>query len=198
MSQPPQRDIDRLARVADDLREVFAERGHRVEVALEADRAFGSGASRSALIRDLARDAVSASASRNGVDFRPVNGSGRELRIFSGGVDRRYRFRRAHRESGRLFVSASGDSALAAVDETSLLTEEHWVFGYVASAEALIEEAFIAEVRGYVEGRPGHLVLGPETGLLSRPTPPPTGFTPSDEDLEGFEQDDEGESETGT
>lgn len=169
---------------------MFAERGHRVDVAMEADPAFGSGWSRSAVTRDLVLDAVSGAASRTGLDFRPVNGSGRELRSFSGATDRRYRVRRARRQTdGTLIISASAESALA-TSEDSLLDVEQWAFAWISSSSGLIEEVLIAEVLGVAEGRPGHLVLGRTIGLDGSDMPS-AGFRPADEGLAGFD-DEEG------
>ena len=58
MSSPSDVECERLDFIAAELREAFSERGYRVDVALEADEAFGSGSSRSSLMRDLVMDAV--------------------------------------------------------------------------------------------------------------------------------------------
>lgn len=204
MSHHTPADLTLFCRVAADLREVFAERGYRVDLALEADQAFGSGMSRAALRRDLAIDAVSESASRNGLDFRPVNGSGRELRHGSRGVYRRYRFLSGKRQAdGSLLIKANSDSALVGPeDEETLIPEERWVWAYttVPSLE-LIDEVVIAEIRGFIEGRgrAGQLVLGPEVALLQPLAPPPVGFTPPDENELDFGDDDEaGEEDSGS
>lgn len=198
MSHPSESQLARLGQVSDELREVFAERGYRVDVAMEADPAFGSGSSRSAVTRDLAVDAVSSAASKVGIDFRPVNGNGRELRILEDGVDRRFRFLRARRRTDGVFrVEVNSDSALSSSvgDDPSIFVDEQWVFCWTKTAEGLIEDVFVAQVRGYVEGKPGHLILGPviHTGRGDVPT---GGFDPVDEGLEGF--DDEGTDESGT
>jgi len=190
MSQPSDLEIDQLRRVAHELREVFAERGYRVDSAMEVDPAFGSGMARGAMARDLAIDAISGAASRHGLDFRPVNGSGREFRCFSGGVDRRYRMRKARRvREGTYVIPANSDSALA-TDEGSLLQEETWVLGYTIGADMLVDDVFVAPVLGRVEGHPGHLVLGRIIELLTADAPT-VGFQPTDEPLPGFEDDNE-------
>ncbi len=193
MSQPPELQVERLRRVAHDLAEVFAERGYRVDSAMEVDPAFGSGTARSAVARDLAVDAVSRAASQHGLDFRPVNGSGREFRCLEAGTDRRFRLKRARRTAdGGYLIVANSDSALA-VSEDSLFHEESWVFGYTLGDDHLIADIFIAPVRGYEEGRPGHLVLGPITELLTGHAPV-GGFRPAEEPLDGFEDDEQDES----
>jgi len=203
MSQPSRNAVNRLSATAHQLREVFAERGHKIEVAQEVDPGFAGGGPRSALARALATDALSAAASHQGLDFRPVNGSGREIRLFSGGVDRRFRFRKADRGShGTYRIPANTDSALTAneePDEPSLIPEEIWVLGYTRNNDdTMVEDVFIAPVRGRTEGSPGHLLLGPVIDLLTGNQAFP-GFRPKDEPLEGFEDDDLGldEDESG-
>lgn len=200
MSQPSSIEMGRLRAAAHELVEVFAERGYRIEVAQEVDAGFSGGGPRSALARALATDALSAAASHQGLDFRPVNGSGREVRIFSDGVDRRFRFRKATKRvmDGSYIIPANTDSALTGgTDDFSLIPEETWVLGYTRSSDDLaVEDVFVAPVRGTTEGSPGHLVLGPVIDLLGGDTPVP-GFRPNDEPLEGFE-DDEDEDGTGT
>ncbi|MDP9377098.1 MAG: hypothetical protein M3P40_05940 [Actinomycetota bacterium] len=192
MSQPPALELDQFKIVAAEMREVFEERGYRVDVALEADPGFGSGASRASLVRDLAIDAASVAASRHGLDFRTVNGSGREFRCLSGGVDRRYRLRKAGRRSdGSYVIPTNAKSAMHGDDET-LIPEELWVFGYTLTSEGTLQDVFLAPVLGIEQGLPGHLILGRVIELIDAPTTP-AGFQPTDEDLEGFELD-EGES----
>jgi hypothetical protein len=190
MSQPSEIELNLFSQVASELREVFVERGYRVARALDADPAFGSGWSRSALTRDLVVGAVSGTASRIGLDFRPVNGSGREFRYFSGAVDRRYRLRRAtRRKSGEIIIETSSDSALATTED-SLFPKEQWTFAWLISPDGLIGETLIAEVVGYVDGSPGHLELGQVVGLGSDALET-EGFLPTDEGLDGFD-DEEG------
>ena len=43
MSHLSEDELDHMNHIAGELREVFAERGHRVDEAMEVDPAFGSG-----------------------------------------------------------------------------------------------------------------------------------------------------------
>jgi hypothetical protein len=193
MSQPTQEEVRLLGRIADELREVFAERGYRVDVAMETDPAFGSGRSRSSMTRDLVVDAVTFAASRCGVDHRAVNGDGRELRYLAGSIDRRYRLRKARRTTdGSLLITSSAASALA-VDEDTLFIEETWTFAWTLTSDGMIDEVLIAEVVGYVEGNPGYLKLG-RVIPLGGSGEPSGGFRPADEDLDIFE---DGRDESG-
>ena len=196
MSSPSGVELERLAFIADELREAFNERGHRVDVALEADEAFGSGRSRSSLMNDLVLDVVSRAASEVGdIGFQPVNGPGRELV----GARHRYRIRKAKRDSeDKLLVEVSSDSSLGLEEEPTLFPLENWIFGWVPNDEGLIAEVIAAKVLGVRPGSPGRLILGNEISLGSG-RPVGGGFTPADEDLDlGLDEgNEEGESGLG-
>jgi hypothetical protein len=196
MSQPSEALLAQLARIAYDLRESFSERGHHVEVAAEADSAFGGGTFRSVAMRELAVEVISESASHNGLDFRSVNGLGREFRVFENNCDVRMRFRRAQQlPDGTFLITANEDSSLFVTEPGLLYEEEQWVFAYVPTHEAIITHIFIARILGYEgEGKLGHVVLGHAIHLLG-PDAPDRGFIPTDEGLPGFEDqtDEEGE-----
>lgn len=198
MSQPPVSEVEQLRRAAHDLREVFAERGYRIEQATEVDPSFGMLSSRSALARELAVSALEAAFSRNGLDFRPVTGGGREVRSFSGGVDRRYRFRKATRRSdGSYSIPANSASALGSDEqEETLLQQETWVLGYTLDGTPLVQDVFVAPVVDVTAGDPGHLVLGRVIELLDGEAPL-GGFRPVDEPL-GIEDDEELGGESGS
>lgn len=197
MSEPTAREVQRLSQVADELREVVAERGYRVDEALEADRAFGSGMSRAWLGRDLAIEAIRGAASRAGIDFRSISGGGLELQHREGVTDRRYRVRKARRTAdGSLAIPENSASGMPAAEDT-LLDRDHWVLAWVLSPEGLVEEVLISEVLGATEGNPGHLLLGKTIPLESGEVAT-GGFEPADEDLPGFEDSsDEGLDEPG-
>jgi hypothetical protein len=189
MSLPRDDERRQLDEIAFDLREAFDERGHRVDVALDADPAFGSGVSRSALMRDLVLEVVGRAASRVGLACCTVNGGGRELV----GEGHRYRVRRARRDAnGSLVVTASSESSLCVEEEPTLFPMESWVFGWVADSEGLIAEVFAAKILRFEPGKPGRLVLG-HALPLGGGSPFGGGFTPSDEDLDlGMDDEDTG------
>jgi hypothetical protein len=188
MSSPSEVERQRLDCIADDLREAFSERGHRVDVALDADPAFGSGRSRSSLMSDLVMEAVSRSASKIGIYFQSVNGTGRELV----GEKHRYRIRRAKRDiSGKVVITVSSESSLALEEEPTLFPMRNWIFGWITNAEGLIAEVLAAEIFGILPGSPGRLVLGDVLALGSG-GPFDGGFIPVDEDLDlGLDDEDE-------
>jgi hypothetical protein len=193
MSQPTDAVLDKLRIIAADLQEVAAERGYRVDVALDVDPAFGSGQARAWLLRDLVMDAIDEAASRVGVEFQTINGGGRELQTVVDGVIRRFRCKSASRNSDDLIeVLANSDSPLMIdEDDGSLYSVEPWVFGYISSKSAVLEEVFVAPILGFIEGTPGHFELGQAIQLLGPELPPSgLGFKPTDEGLEGFEDDD--------
>lgn len=200
MTQPSDRELNRLGQIADELVEVVAERGYRVDVAMDVDPAFGSGSSRSSVMRDLVYEAVVNCAGRLGVDSRPIRGGGRELRTVTDAVDRRYRLRRGRRNAeGELVVTANSESSLAIdADEESMFGVELWAFVWVLSAEGLIEEVVAAEVIGYEDGRPGQLVFRRLIHLGSAPgDSKPRVFVPSDEGLDGFDVAEESDGDLG-
>jgi hypothetical protein len=180
MSSPSELERQRLDGIADDLREAFSERGHHVDVALDADPAFGSGRSRSSLMNDLVMEAVARSAGRAGVFFQPINGTGRELI----GERHRYRVRRAKRDlKGNLVVTVSSESSLGFEEEPSLFPMGNWIFGWISDADGLIAEVIAAEILGVLPGSPGRLVLGNVLALGSG-GPFGGGFKPAEEDLD--------------
>jgi hypothetical protein len=197
MSPPSDLERQRLDRIADELREAFSERGYRVDVALEADPAFGSGRSRSSLMNDLVLETVSRSASKLGVYFQPVNGTGRELI----GERHRYRIRRAKRDAKEdLIVTVSSESSLGMEEEPTLFPLTSWIFGWITNADGLIDEVIAAEILGILPGSPGRLLLGNVLHLGSD-GPFGGGFRPAEEDLdlgdegEGREEDDADEDD---
>lgn len=191
MSLPREIERQRLDVIADDLREAFHERGHRVDVALDADPAFGTGRSRSSLMSELVMDAVSQSASQVGVYFQPVNGTGRELV----GERHRYRIRRARRDTKQnLIVTVSSESTLGVEEEPTLFPMENWIFGWITDADGLIAEVFIAEILGIQSGSPGRLLLA-EALVLGSDGPLGGGFNPSEEELD-LGLDDEGDADS--
>ncbi|MFC5289155.1 hypothetical protein ACFPM7_19060 [Actinokineospora guangxiensis] len=185
MSRPSDAELQQLDAIAVDLKETFEERGHRVALAMAADDAFTSGNSRSALMRDLAIDAVTLSASRNGLPFRQVLGGGHELL----GRQHTYRLRKARHDATGFVITASNESGLVSEEEPSLFPMEKWVLGWVPDDLGSVAEVFTAAVLGIEEGRPGRLVLGSAIALGTR-DPISGGFTPTDE---GLDFDDEPE-----
>jgi hypothetical protein len=163
MSLPGARELQKLHEIADELHEVFDERGYRVEVALDADPAFGSGFSRSHLERDLALGVIEVAASQaGGPGFMHVNGAGRELV----GEHHRYRLLRGKRDAeGELVVVPSSETAFAD-EEASLLPREHWVLCWLIGDAGTLEDVVAAAVVGTSSGKPGRLVLGPNTTKL--------------------------------
>ena len=192
MSRPSGDEIDLLDLLAEDVREAFSERSYRIDSAVEMDPGFNTGDVRSALERGLVLRSLSVACGRVGVDFRTANGSGRELRFASDLIDRRYRVRRAHRRvDGEIVVPLSSDAALAGRDEEPEATlfedmvVDDWAFLWLLAPDRrTIDEVLAAEVVGYIEGRPGRLKFGSVLLLGTTSGPSPTGFRPTEEDLD--------------
>lgn len=183
-----------LVDIAHEIAEAVDESGFKVDAAMEVDERFTSAQARTMLLRDIVVDAASVAASRSGIiDFRPVNGSGRELRAVVGHADRRYRIKRATRIGEELLIRANSDSALASPsepeEETLFGFVEQWVLGWSLATHDLIDEVFVARVLGVTDEKPHWLILGPQTSLLSGPSDPrpARGFQPKDDGgLPGF------------
>lgn len=188
MSLPSDAERQRLTDIAFNLREVFDERGHHVDIALEVDPAFDGGRPRAVLKRGLALDAIKQAASQVGLSFCAVHGEGRELV----GEHHRYRLRKAHRDAeGAILVENSSSSNLCLEEEENLFPLESWVFGWIFDIVGAVEDIFVAPIIGATDGNPGYLVLG-DVIRLGDGNPFDGGFTPSDEDLRlGDDGDDE-------
>lgn len=184
-------ELAKLNEIADDLREAFSAYGHTPMVAARAHKAFGQYTI-SAARRELAADAVSESATRLGVDFRPVHGQGRELQFWGGAIDRRYRLLRAkRRKDGRFVVVVNAESALGE-DDDSLYVQDHRVFLYTLDDNGQVEWVVTAPILEKVGDKPKYLNLGELTLLGSRPIVPPDPIsfaTDHDDELE-FPDDD--------
>lgn len=198
MSQTSEEQFEQLVEIAEELREVFGARGHSVDVALSVDPAFTSGRSRSSLSRDLALSAIFAKASQVGMDFRSVNGEGKELRGGDGNVYRRYRLLRAKESAtGEIAITANAQSSLSSEceEQGSLFPDEQWVFGWTLTTDGLIGQVFVCPVLGVSKGTPGHLLVGRLLHLHRAALPAGPGFRPATEYLAGFDDEDEEDSD---
>lgn len=196
MSQPSENELANLALVAQEMREVFAYRGHGIGTALDVDECFRDGElGRSALGRLMAKSAARVGAGKTGISCEPAAGGALNLRSIDGMVDRRYRLRKAKAlPDGSYLIEANSDSIME-LDGDSFWREERWVFAYTVNEDDQLDDIFVAEILEVVEGNPGHLVLGPVI-QLQPVTPPTDGFSPRKEnDLPGFEEGDEGAGE---
>lgn len=175
-----------LTILSDEIREAFDDEGYCIDAAAHVHEAFDTGGTRSKLARGLIAQAAGESSGRLALDFRPVTGGGREVRLIRAGVDRRLRIRRAKRTlTGDFIVKVSSDSALA-VDEQSLFAQENWVLGYTLNDTATeIIDIFAAHVTSFKEGSPGQLIFG-QVVLLGSGGPSDGRFRGVDEDLPPF------------
>jgi hypothetical protein len=174
--------------IAHEIAEAVDEKGFKVDLAMEADDCFTSTQARAMLFRDIVTEAAGLAASRvASIDYRPVNGSGRELRGAVGNADRRYRIKRATLVGDELKIRANSDSALASPsdpeDEMLFGHLEQWVLGWSMTIDERIDEVFVAKVLGVTEEKPHWLILGPQVQLLTGPSgpEPQRGFTPTDD-----------------
>jgi hypothetical protein len=187
-------ELEQLHSIADEVREVLEARGHRVDIAMDADVAFDRGHCQSSLTRGLVESAVEQAAIRVGMPRISVRGGGVELSYVEGFEDRRYRLRKATRLfDGTLDVPANSESGLTPAgvgpDELPLIEIRQWVFAVMIGDDRTVEEVVAARVTGAIEGNPGRLVFGEEVALGRAYGPMPAGFKPTDEGLPGFEED---------
>jgi hypothetical protein len=189
MSHIPADVLEQLQSIAFEMREVFEERGYRVDTALDLDPAFKkSGWSRSTLSRDLVGEGFRTGASRVGVDL-DTRGGVNQFRVEVGGGIWLFRLKRAHASADAYRIVTNSSSTWGEIDENTLVVETPWVFAYELEA-GVIEDIFVAHVLEVVEGNPGHLVLGTPTYLGSHDGPNGRGFKPdTSEALPGLDDD---------
>ena len=183
-----------LDEVADTIRENVSDKHHLIEQAAGLDSAFDNGEVRAPMLRHVVYQGARMATISTGIDFRPICGGGRELRILDGTTDLRIRIRRARVSAdGTPRVSVNSESALAHWDAdaaSTMFSVELWVLLFVVDGNYQIETVMAAEVIGFEEGSPGYLKLGPAVILgSSEPDPGGVRFTPDEDDeLDGFDE----------
>jgi hypothetical protein len=188
-----------LEQIAFEIREVYEERGHNVDSALEQDPAFSrSGRSRSSLSRDLVAEAFMTGASRVGFDLDPAASGAKQFRVNLGNDFGLFRLRKAESAAdGSYKIVTSSSSTWGDVDEDTLIAEIPFVLGYTLASNQ-IGDIFFAKVNGVVPGNPGEIILGRATFLGGRGPIGDGSFEPVvDDELPGFEEDESDESASG-
>lgn len=197
-----------MHRLADEVREVFEDRGYLVGTATALDVAFRrSRRPQSTLSRSLVLDALEEAAGRLGLGSKSVGGGGYDIGYIDGGIDHRFRVRKADvdADSGEYDIICKDDSILVIEDAEpdSIFRTERWIFGYTVDDLGMVADIFAARVLGVTEGSVPRIRMSAAQPLGStRPVGPPTGtYIPADEDdLEGFEEgldDEAGDSDLG-
>ncbi|PBA30411.1 hypothetical protein CKJ65_18680 [Mycobacterium intracellulare] len=200
--------MERMHQLADEVREVFEERGFRIGQAVQLDPAFNTTRRpQSSLGRALFIEAIQVAASHIGLGYRTVRGGACDVSDIVGSADRRFRVRKAgiNPHTGDYVIMAGSESILTVSDAEadSLFTVERWVLGYTVDDDGLIADIFAARVIGMTEESVPCLRLGPVTllGADGFGTPPSGGgFQPAqendlgDDDLDQGDSNDAGES----
>lgn len=197
--------MELLHRLADELRETFSDRGHAIEKAVSADRAFKrTRRSQSSLVRDLVLDGVETATAKIGLGCIPVVGGSRDIQAFIAVADCRFRVLKAniHPDTGQYEIVASSDAIMTITDSEpdALYPTERWVLGYTVDADGILAQIFAAKVYGLSSDVVPRLLLGPVTELGTEMVPPSPngGFHPEDEDeLAGMDELEEGEEDGG-
>ncbi|GAA4124701.1 hypothetical protein GCM10022215_32570 [Nocardioides fonticola] len=183
--------MESIHRLADEIREVFSERGHKVETAVGLDPAFTRNKRpESALVRSLVTDAITNAAPRLGVGIVPAPGGAVELAVLHNFTERRLRVLKATRdeETGEFVIIA--DRAILDIsdaDPESAFRHERWVLGYTTDDAGMIHDIFAAAVLDVTGDSVTRAVLGPITLLGSGTDPFGGKFQPADDDLPGFD-----------
>lgn len=188
-----------LEQIAFEIREVYEERGHNVDSALAQDSAFAaSGRSRSSLSRDLVAEAFVTGASRVGFDLDSGGWGAKQFRVDLGHAVGVFRLKKAEATSdGTYKVVTNSSSTWGDIDEDTLIVELPYVLGYTMVGNQ-VGDIFYAKVNGVIEGNPGELILGHPV-VLGGGTPTGGGsFEPEvDDDLPGFDEQDDGDATSG-
>ena len=190
MVRPSEAEIADLKRVAREIRDSVDEFGYRVDLAVGQHETFShTRGPASALERTLVLEAARRGASQAGLQFEEVSG-GLNIVTMSGDTIRRYRLKSMKLKADGTFEVICGEgSALLVSEPNSLFREERWILGFITSDDHTVEHLIAAEIVDRRGSGPYQLVLGPIIDLNHHR--PPTGFTSTDEELPGFEEDDE-------
>jgi hypothetical protein len=207
----PERVQDRLAFLAQRIDEAMSSDGHTVPEALHLHVAFDHGYVESTLLRALLSDsAMLACPPEMTVD--QLGNGGCEVTDYEDGVERKFRFRRAERNSkGALVVRVSSDSILNGVHverdpdlfnqevpDTPPAVRQQWVLAWrLSPATQTLHEVWAGRVIGVTGDQPPFkLVLANLTKIAHEPGLPPT-FLGSDDDLDLNDERETGEEEEG-
>lgn len=144
--------MEALHQLADEIREVFSERGYNIDKATGLDKSFRRGRGpQAALSRNMVLDAIDDHAARLGISRITVSGGGYDLQVYEGDADRRFRVRKATKnpETGEFEVIVDSDAILEIeeAEPESLFRHERWIFGYTTDDAGLVDDIFGARAR---------------------------------------------------
>lgn len=190
-------ELSALHSVASEIRSFVEELAHTVDTALDQHESFRrTKVPSSDLERALVMDGARRGASRAGLSSRDES-NGLEVISTANLTERYFRVKRVTvKADGEVDAICGRGSSLLVREPDTLMVQEKWILGFTTDDDHTIDRLFVAEVRDWLETGPGpvHLVLGPIIDLTTGT--PPRGFTSTDEDLEGFE-DEEGMENAG-
>ncbi|GAA3666045.1 hypothetical protein FB459_1140 [Yimella lutea] len=192
--------MDLMHQLADCILEAFSERGHKIEKAVQSDRAFRrTRRPQSSMGRELVLSTIDERATGLGLGRIPVVGGGCDVQclVEEDHTDRRFRVLKADPdpETGGYDILCTSESIMTISDAEpdSLYRHERWVMAYTVDDTGMIVDIFAARVDGLTDDRVPRLRLGPITplGTATAPIDPNTGFQPDDEDDFGVSFDDD-------
>ncbi|WGX98078.1 hypothetical protein [Nocardioides sp. L-11A] len=192
--------MEAMHRLADEIREVFSDRGHNIDKATSLDPAFRrSRGPQSALSRNLVLDTIEETAGRFGIGVIPVSGGGCDLQLLVDDADRRFRVRKATKvvdeetetETFDVIVDSPAILDITDAEIESLWRHERWIFGYTTDDGGIVDDIFAARAVRVTGDVIFKLVLADVTLLgLAGFSPDGDRFIPDDEDdLPGFDSD---------
>lgn len=196
--------LNDLERVVRGLEEGMQAEGHTVGVAMDANESFH----RSWVETDLCRAALSVLVRDLIVDkflFEDLGNGGVEISRIDAGVDRRFRLKKATRDSKGLLITVNAESKILTLPPPRGLTlfddeaqrtarppkVEQWVIAYILNSTHTFEEVSVAKVAG----RDGlcRLKLTDVVRIPHEAPPPPDFKPPAEDDLDLGDEDERGE-----
>lgn len=196
MVHPSEVEIDRLKRVAFEMREAVEDSAYLVDSAVNLHPAFRHNRGPAgSLERSLVTDAARAAGRQEGFSVEDVHG-GLDLTSMTSDRIRRYRVKSGKlTASGEYQFMCAPNSALLTTEAGSFFIEEQWLLGYLMTDDHLVDQIVAAEIVGHHGDAVTYITLGTVIKLLG-PTPP-NRFTSTDEPLDDFGPDDDQQGDTG-
>lgn len=190
--------LEPLRQVAQEMIDATEADAHTVGAAVAQHPSFSlSGGPRGSLRRALIAVAAQRGASQIGLHSVRKSQDSIEITHVDNLVERLFRLKNVKVDAQGEYVAVCGaDSSLLKVDGDKLVVEEKWLLGYTVHDLDMIDDIFVARIRGFIEGKPVKLILDPAIPLQGD-KPNGGGFVSKDEGLDGFDvqpgEGDEGE-----
>ena len=186
MSRLPQSVVAKLEIVAREVLEIFADEGHTIDTALDANPAFleEGGEARSWLRTQLFRRGVVIGAAKAHMECNQFRGGGRFIATWEGTTRYVFRLRSADQsEDGTFTIMKAGDP-FAEMECEGMLVDEAWALGRTIVKGGGIRELFVAHVLDVTDETIPKLVLTDVTRLTGDTDGPTGDFIGGNDDLD--------------